>query len=149
MAGNENSGGFRPTAPQNNPANVNGLGGNGQSGTQALKPMTGLPWGTNQATEDIGRAAPLAGNPTAIGAQGAEGGQPQAPQKPLTDLFAPTELPDQHVSHGNDMQNLALPAMVTPQPEKAMQIVSALYMEDPTNQDLRYILESASDQGRI
>ena len=30
MAGNKNSGGFRPTAPQNNPANVNAMGGNGQ-----------------------------------------------------------------------------------------------------------------------
>ena len=28
----ENRGGRRPTAPQYNPANVNGLGGNGQSG---------------------------------------------------------------------------------------------------------------------
>jgi hypothetical protein len=146
MAGNENSGGFRPDAPQNNPANVNGLGGNGQSGTQSLKPMTGLPWGTNQATEDQGRAAPLAGNPSAMGP---EGGQQQTAQTPLTQLSAPTELPDQHVSHGNDMQGLALPAMATPQPEKAMQIVSALYMEDPTNEDLRFILEGASDQGRI
>ena len=33
MAGNENSGGvYQPNAPQNNPANVNLLGGNGQSG---------------------------------------------------------------------------------------------------------------------
>ena len=146
MAGNENSGGFRPDAPQNNPANVNGLGGNGQSGTQSLKPMTGLPWGTNQATEDQGRSAPLAGNPTAMAPGGAS---QQTPQTPLTQLFAPTELPDQHVSHGNDMQGLALPAMATPQPEKAMQIVQALYMQDPTNEDLRFILEGASDQGRI
>ena len=35
MAGNQNSGGLRPTAPQNNPANVSGVGGAGQSGTQA------------------------------------------------------------------------------------------------------------------
>jgi hypothetical protein len=32
MAGNENSGGNRPTAPQNNPANISATGGNGQSG---------------------------------------------------------------------------------------------------------------------
>jgi len=145
MAGNENSGGFRPTAPQNNPANVNALGGNGQSGTQSLKPMSGLPYGQNQATEAIGRSAPLAGDPTAMNAA-----EPtQAAQTPLTGLFSPTELPDQHVSHGNDMQGLAMPAMATPQPEKAMQIVSALYAMDPTNEDLRFILENASDQGRI
>jgi hypothetical protein len=145
MAGNQNSGGMRPTAPQNNPANVNALGGNGQSGTQSLMPMTGLTWGTNQATEDIGRAAPLAGNPTAMNAA-----EPtQATQTPLSGLGGPTEFPDQHVSHGNDMQGLAMPAMATPQPEKAMQIVSALYAVDPTNEDLRFILEGASDQGRI
>lgn len=32
MAGNGNSGGDRPTAPQNNPANISATGGNGQSG---------------------------------------------------------------------------------------------------------------------
>ena len=31
----ENRGGMRPSAPQNNPANVSGIGGAGQSGTQA------------------------------------------------------------------------------------------------------------------
>lgn len=39
----ENRGGTRPTAPQNNPANVNGLGGNGTSGE-----YTGFPYGMNQ-----------------------------------------------------------------------------------------------------
>lgn len=145
MAGNENSGGFHPDAPQNNPANVNPFGGNGQSGTQALKPMSGLPYGQNESTENIGRSAPLAGNPVGMVA-----GQPLAPKlSPLSGLSGPTELPDQDVSHGNDMQGLAMPAMSTPEPEKAMQIVSALYAMDPTNEDLRFILEGASDQGRI
>ena len=44
MAGNENSGGNRPTAPQNNPANVSGTGGAGQSGN-----YTGFAYGENQA----------------------------------------------------------------------------------------------------
>ena len=145
MAGNQNSGGYRPTAPQNNPANVNALGGNGQSGaTQALKPMSGLAWGTNQATEDIGRSAPLAGNPSA-----AVGMNAAPVQAPLTGLNAPTELPEQDVTHGNDGSTMVLPPMATPQPEQAIQIVQGLYMLDPTNEDLRYILENASTQGRI
>lgn len=145
MAGNENSGGFRPNAPQNNPANVNALGGNGQSGTQALKPMSGLAYGQNQALEQQGRSAALAGDPTAMAA-----GQSLAPQQaPLSGLSGETQFPDQDVSHGNDMQGLTMPAMSTPEPERAMQIVSALYAMDPTNEDLRFILESASDQGRI
>lgn len=44
MAGNQNSGGFRPNAPQNNPANVSGTGGAGQSGN-----YTGFAYGQNQA----------------------------------------------------------------------------------------------------
>ena len=40
----ENRGGMRPTAPQNNPANVSGTGGAGQSGN-----YTGFAYGQNQA----------------------------------------------------------------------------------------------------
>ena len=39
----ENRGGMRPTAPQNNPANVSGTGGAGQSGN-----YTGFAYGQNQ-----------------------------------------------------------------------------------------------------
>lgn len=143
MAGNQNSGGMRPTAPQNNPANVNALGGNGQSGTQALKPMTGLTWGTNQATEDIGRAAPLAGNPTAMTTGGPSLG---GSQKPLVGLFDEVQPHEQNSSSGIVS---SLPPMMTPQIDNAMQVVQTLYLQDPTNQDLKYVLETAQDQGRI
>ena len=43
MAGNKNSGGYRPNAPQNNPANVSATGGAGQSGN-----YTGFGYGQNQ-----------------------------------------------------------------------------------------------------
>jgi len=51
---------MRPTAPQNNPMNVNGRGGNGQSGTQAAKYVSGLPYGEGQALMQTQQAAPLA-----------------------------------------------------------------------------------------
>ena len=38
-------GGFRPTAPQNNPANVSATGGNGQSGRQAARYYSGGAYG--------------------------------------------------------------------------------------------------------
>lgn len=57
----ENRGGFRPTAPQNNPANVSATGGAGQSGTQAPKYISGLPYGEGQATMQQQMAAPMAG----------------------------------------------------------------------------------------
>jgi len=55
----ENRGGDRPTAPQNNPANVNPLGGNGQSG-QAKQYISGLPYGQGQATMQQQSGAPMA-----------------------------------------------------------------------------------------
>jgi len=51
----EKRGGYQPDAPQNNPANVNGLGGNGTSGD-----YTGFAYGQNQAinqNREAGNAA--------------------------------------------------------------------------------------------
>ena len=62
MAGNENSGGPRPTAPQNNPANVNAMGGNGQSG-QANPNYTGFAYGQNQEINNQAASAPMAAAP--------------------------------------------------------------------------------------
>lgn len=59
MAGNQNSGGMRPTAPQNNPANVNPMGGNGQSG-QANPNYTGFGYGQNQEINNQAASAPMA-----------------------------------------------------------------------------------------
>lgn len=64
MAGNENSGGFRPTAPQNNPANVSATGGAGQSGTQPARYISGLPYGEGQATMQQQMSAPMAATST-------------------------------------------------------------------------------------
>jgi len=58
MAGNENSGGMRPTAPQNNPATVSATGGNGQSG-QAKPGYTGFAYGQNSALDAQAGAAKM------------------------------------------------------------------------------------------
>ena len=90
MAGNKNSGGFRPTAPQNNPANVSATGGAGQAGTQGAKYIPGLPYGEGQATMQQQMSAPMAG-PTA------------APALPaVTPLTAPTERPTEPLTAGMD-----------------------------------------------
>lgn len=57
-------GGYRPSAPQNNPMKVNGRGGNGQSGTQAAKYVSGLPYGEGQELMNIQQSAPLAAAPS-------------------------------------------------------------------------------------
>ena len=76
MAGNENSGGFQPNAPQNNPANVNPLGGNGQSG-QANPNYTGFAYGQNQEINNQAASAPMAAAPA-----------PSAPANPMGDMMS-------------------------------------------------------------
>lgn len=147
----DNRGGYRPTAPQNNPANINPLGGNGQSGnkTQAMMRMPNMPWGQGQVSEDIGRAAPLAGANTATingSAPSLGGGLPVG--GPLRGLTDPTDYPDRHVTHGNNM-DLTSSVLTVPQADSGIQFLQAMYAQDPTNQDLRYALETAANQGRI
>jgi hypothetical protein len=50
---------------------------------------------------------------------------------------------------GPSSSSLNLPAMATPQAESPIQFVQAMYMLDPTNQDLRFVLEGLSNQGRM
>lgn len=90
----ENRGGYRPTAPQNNPANVSATGGNGQSGTQAAKYYSGLGYGQGQATMQQQQAAPMAGNVTAPLMNPID----SMPQ--VTPITAPTEQPDVPVTDG-------------------------------------------------
>lgn len=56
----ETRGGFRPTAPQNNPANINPMGGDGQSG----KNYSGFPYGVNKQIKEQKDGAKLAKAPT-------------------------------------------------------------------------------------
>ena len=73
--------------PQYSPMNVNALGGNGQSGTQAAKYIPGLPYSEGQKTMNMQKAAPLAGTaPT-----------PSVEPLPLT---APTTRPNEPVTAG-------------------------------------------------
>lgn len=92
----ENRGGMRPTAPQNNPANVSATGGAGQSGTQAAKYMPGLEYGQGKVNMAVQQAAPLAGPNTPT----AESTTPMLPS--LTPLTAPTERPNEPMTTGMD-----------------------------------------------
>jgi hypothetical protein len=55
----ENRGGFRPDASQNNPANINPMGGDGQSG----KNYSGFPYGVNKQIKEQKEGAKLAKAP--------------------------------------------------------------------------------------
>lgn len=88
-------GGMRPTAPQNNPANVSATGGNGQSGRQGAKYYSGGTYGQGQEMMAQQQGAPIAKAPSPTAA---------APQMrnlpPVTTLTAPTMNPQEPVTTG-------------------------------------------------
>lgn len=97
MAGNENSGGFRPNAPQNNPANVSGTGGAGQSGD-----YTGFAYGQNQEVNQ----QRVQGNAAVASTQPATPA-PSAPYEGVSmpkigTLFDPTDNPMEPTTAGVD-----------------------------------------------
>lgn len=89
----ENRGGMRPTAPQNNPANISATGGNGQSGraTQPAKYISGMPYGEGQATMEQQMAMPM---------QGTE--QIGTSRLDITPLTAETKFKDEPITAGAD-----------------------------------------------
>jgi hypothetical protein len=148
----ENRGGYRPTAPQNNPANVSATGGAGQSGTQPARYMSGLAYGQGQAQMTQQTSAPMAGNPVAAAQPMASASQ--LPQ--VTAIDAPTQRPDMPITTGIDMgpgagsEALTLPATVPQvQNDNSARLIQALYLQDPSNEDVRRMLEYLSAEGRI
>jgi hypothetical protein len=91
--GGKGSGGANG-GPQYNPANVNGLGGNGQSGMNT--DYTGFGYGKNKEINEQRTAAPIkSSTPQAYETAPVE---PSLP--PITPLDAPTQFPNQPVTAG-------------------------------------------------
>jgi hypothetical protein len=132
----ENRGGYRPTAPQNNPKNVNGLGGNGQSGMNT--DYTGFPHGVNKEINDQRTAMPIT-SPTA----------PETVSLPsLTPLNAPTQRPDEHISTGMPFNNttpgvesLGLPAAGTVQYQTARDAIQSLANDPDAGPAIKYLAD--------
>lgn len=137
MAGNKNSGGMRPTAPQNNPANISATGGNGQSGkgTQAARYIPGLGYGQGQATYDQQTAAPMAG-PSPI---------PTIPT--VTPLTAPTERPNEPLTAGMDFgPGPGTEALNLPTERPLSETLAAMLQYDSTG-DVQAIYDFAVSRG--
>jgi len=77
----ENRGGDRPTASQNNPANISATGGAGGKGTQAPKYIPGMRSLGSTGVETMAQqgAAPMAGNPVP---------KVQAPTNPMESMMS-------------------------------------------------------------
>jgi len=116
---------MRPNAPQNNPANINPLGGNGQSGngTQAPKYIPGMGYGQGQATMQQQQGAPMAG-PSSMpkpATPNIETTMPMAEARPLT---APSDFPNEPITTG-------APIGDTPGPESLALPKEPLVINDP------------------
>jgi hypothetical protein len=96
----ENRGGMRPTAPQNNPANVSATGGAGQSGKQPTRYISGMPYGQGQQLMEQQKSAPMSAPVT----QGGAMGNPMStgPMKQLRTLLDDTTNPLEPQSTGID-----------------------------------------------
>lgn len=131
-------GGYRPTAPQNNPANVNPLGGDGQSGraTQPARYISGLPYGEGQATMEQQTGAPMAGR--------AEVGPIEMP----VPLMAPSARPDEPITAGIDFgPGPGSEAVMTPnRTPSLMETIRSLIQYDPTG-DTELIYRRLVDEG--
>lgn len=88
-------GGYRPTAPQNNPANVSATGGNGQSGAQAMRYYSGGAYGEGKQMMEQQAGASMYQAPEARPARTMPVELPAA-----TPLTAPSMRPDEPVTAG-------------------------------------------------
>jgi hypothetical protein len=129
----ENRGGMRPNAPQNNPANINPLGGNGQSGsgTQAATYIPGMGYGQGKALMQQQEGAKLAGpTPTPkAAAPRVASTMPMTEARPLT---APSDFPDERITTGAAIDSS------TPGPESLMMPGQEEVINDP---DLNLVRE--------
>ena len=156
MAGVKGKSGGAHGGPQYNPMNVSPNGSNGQMATSTQKAMyiPGQPWGQGKQTFNTEKSAPLAGDTTAAVASNVTGAPQTAPQ--LSPLAGLTDInhggdPTDGLAHGSPIGPDAVPkpAMAVPQPERAIQMVQAMYALDPSNRDLAYMFENLSKQGRV
>ena len=138
----ENRGGMRPTAPQNNPANVSATGGAGQSGTQAAKYIPGLPYGQGQTTMNQQQSAPMAGpNSTAPASPFSE----MMPS--ITPLTAPTERPNEPITAGMDFgAGPGSEALSLPRQRSLSEILASMIDIDPTG-DVRELYDYVASRG--
>lgn len=104
----DNRGGNRPLAPQNNPMNVNPLGGDGQSGNIDY---TGFSYGMNQAINRQREAAPISQarpRPSAAGIT--------RPAQQVVGITEPSVYPNQSVTTPSDLVPTAGLPGILPEP---------------------------------
>ena len=124
----ERRGGYRPTAPQNNPNIISPLGGNGQSGRNAAqfqgpKQMTGGAYGEATELRQLQQGALMAGQRT-------------APMEPIVGLTEPTQRPSEEFTTGMPFGNGMGPEMLglPQQTERPSDLFAKIAANDPTGE---------------
>jgi hypothetical protein len=137
-------GGMRPTAPQNNPANISATGGDGQSGTQPARYISGLPYGEGEATYNQQTAAPMAGPAKAATAE--QMGTPFMGME-VTPLAAPTARPDEPITAGMDFGGGPGSEALALQNQRTLsQILASMIDIDPTG-DVQELYNYVASRG--
>lgn len=133
----ENRGGYRPTAPQNN-TGVSSTGGAGSADGVPNIDYTGFAYGENTAVNTAANSGLPMGQATQT--------MPSLPEvKPIT---APSETPDRPVTYGMPFGDGAgaevnpLPVAIPYEGDPSVDVIRALYAQNPRNEDLRYIVET-------
>ena len=144
MAGNANSGGYRPTAPQNN-TGVSATGGAGSADGVPNINYTGFAYGQNQEiNQAIKSGLPMGAAPT-----------PTQNLPEITPITAPSTTPERDVYYGMPFgpgpgpEAISLPQGLSMQEDPAKQIIRALYQQNPRNEDLRYMVEVMDAQEQV
>jgi hypothetical protein len=138
----ENRGGFRPTAPQNNPANISAVGGAGQSGTQPARYISGMAYGQGQEMKTQQQSAPMAGP------NQAEALSPLGASMPsVMPLTAPTERPDEPLTAGMDFgAGPGSEALNLPRERSLSEILASMIDIDPTG-DVQELYDYVASRG--
>jgi len=139
----ENRGGYQPTAPQNN-LGVSGTGGAGSKDGVPNIDYTGFAYGQNKATNDAANS----GLP-----MGQQSSTPSGMTLPdVTPITAESSNPDRPITYGMPFGPGAgsevnpLPVSVPYQGDPSVEVIRAIYLQNPRNEDLRYIVETVDKQ---
>jgi hypothetical protein len=100
MAGNENSGGYRPTAPQNN-TGISATGGAGSKDGQPTRYIAGGKYGEGKALMEQQQGAPMASAPSAS-APSMPSNMATAQGNPIGTLMDPSNNPSEPITAGVD-----------------------------------------------
>jgi hypothetical protein len=126
--------------PQYNQANISGVGGAGQSGVADLN-YTGLPYGQNQEVNQ----SRVAGN-AAVASVTPASAMANLPE--ITRITAPSETPDRPITYGMPFGDGAgrevnpLPVAIPYQGDPSVDVIKAMYAQNPRNEDLRSLVET-------